>query len=137
MLKLQNLILDALLEAALDQEAENINQTQEEKHLHELEKGLAVAYQTLSILENSFPDDSPIQLKLEIAVLLLKNEFSNRNLTRRENTELRFRDLTSMAIKLIECLKASKDTINSKRLYQLRLNLEELMKGGAICIKTE
>lgn len=137
MLKLQNLILDALLEAALDQEAENINQTQEEKHLHELEKGLAVAYQTLSILENSFQDDSLTQLKLEIAVLLLKNDFSNRNLTRLENSELRFRDLASMVIKSIEYLKESKDTINSKRLYQLRLNLEELMKGGAICIKTE
>lgn len=133
MLKLQNLIVDALLEAELDQEIVNPNLIGEYKRLHDLEKGLAKAVLTLLVLESSFRDNSLIKLKVEIADLLRENKASSRYLTQQENVEMRINSLTSEVIKSIECLKVSKDAENSKRLCLLRLNLEKLMEGGAMC----
>ena len=137
MLKLQNLILDALLENAESQETNNSTRSEEHSRLHELEKGLAKAYLTLAVLESSFRDDSLATLKIEIALLLSNPKNDHRNLTLQENVELRRNELNSAMIKAIKCLKISKDSVSSRRLHLLRLNLEELLKGGAVCIKSE
>ena len=137
MLKLQNLILDALLENAVSQETNNSIRSEAHSRLHELEKGLAKAYLTLAVLESSFRDDSLAKLKIEIALLLNNPKHDRRNLTLQENVELRRNELNSTMIKAIKCLKISKDSVSSRRLHLLRLNLEELLKGGAVCIKSE
>ena len=133
MLKLQNLILDALLENAVSQETNNPSLSEGNGRLHDLEKGLAKAYLTLAVLESSFRDDSLAKLKIEIALLLNNPKHDHRNLTLQEKVELRHHELISTVVNAIKCLRASKDSVSSKRLHLLRLNLEELLKGGVMC----
>ena len=133
MLKLQNLILDALLENAVSQETNNPSLSEGNGRLHDLEKGLAKAYLTLAVLESSFRDDSLAKLKIEIAFLLNNPKHDHRNLTLQEKVELRHHELTSTVVNAIKCLRASKDSVSSKRLHLLRLNLEKLLKGGVMC----
>ena len=133
MLKLQNLILDALLENAVSQETNNPSLSEGNGRLHDLEKGLAKAYLTLAVLESSFRDDSLAKLKIEIALLLNNPKHDHRNLTLQEKVELRHHELTSTVVNAIKCLRASKDSVSSKRLHLLRLNLEKLLKGGVMC----
>jgi hypothetical protein len=123
MSKSLNLLRALLWEAPHSYEKSiNLNATEKEKRLYELEVGILKFCSGLELLQNAFQCEKLTNLRNELFKLV-------QNLPPTERTASHIKFLESKIEYTIACLKGTKSKIRSQQLKELRLYLTVLRQG--------